>query len=284
MPSKRASRLRKPTAIAIPGQVAALRSLLAAYRIQLDVSINLAKEALAALPEDNVLMRGFALWVLSAYGALYRESVDVRLDQVARIGLDSGNVLVAVSALTQLGETERRRGHLRKAWNLYQRALNLAVDAQGKRLPLAGQPLLGLGDLAGEWHDLEAAEGYLQESITLSEQWSEVGALEPYLALAWVKWAQGDADGAQVAIDKARKLAVLFDATDVDDWAVALMQARYWLAQGNLDDVQRWLDARDVMGYAGTMLPEDQDDAAAHSLAQVRVGGVGAVAYRAGQP
>ncbi|MGC9396457.1 MAG: LuxR C-terminal-related transcriptional regulator [Anaerolineae bacterium] len=251
----------EPYSERIPGQIAALRSLLAAYQVRLDDALRLARQALVELPEDNVLMRSFVLWILSAYGALYRDAGDVviPLDQLARIGLDSGNVLVALSALTQLAEAERRCGRLHKAWTLYQRALDLAVDAQGQRLPLAGQPLMGLGDLAGEWHDFEAAERYLRESIVLTEQWNEIGAIEAYLALAWLKWVQGDADGAQAAIDTARQLAIRFDITEVDDWAVALTQARFALAQGDLATAQRWIETQDVMSYADEPLPEAYD-------------------------
>jgi LuxR family maltose regulon positive regulatory protein len=251
----------EPYSERIPGQIAALRSLLAAYQVRLNDALQLARQALVELPEENVLMRSFVLWILSAYGALYRDASDVviPLDQLARIGLDSGNVLVAVSALTQLAEAERRCGRLHKAWTLYQRALDLAVDAQGQRLPLAGQPLMGLGDLAGEWHDFEAAERYLRDSIKLTEQWNEVGAIEAYLALAWLKWVQGDAEGAQAEIDTARQLAIRFDVTEVDDWAVALSQARFALAQGDLATVQRWIEAQDVMSYADEPLPEAYD-------------------------
>jgi LuxR family maltose regulon positive regulatory protein len=251
----------EPYSERIPGQIPALRSLLAAYQVRLNDALQLARQALVELPEENVLMRSFVLWILSAYGALYRDASDVviPLDQLARIGLDSGNVLVAVSALTQLAEAERRCGRLHKAWSLYQRALDLAVDAQGQRLPLAGQPLMGLGDLAAEWHDFEAAERYLQDSIALTEQWNEVGALEAYLALAWLKWVQQDAGVAQAMIDTARQLAIRFDVTEVDDWAVALSQARFALAQGDLATVQRWLEAQDVLSYADKSLPEVYD-------------------------
>jgi LuxR family maltose regulon positive regulatory protein len=251
----------EPYSERIPGQIAALRSLLAAYQVRLDDTLQLARQALVELPEENVLMRSFVLWILSAYGALYRDAGDVviPLDQLARIGLDSGNVLVAISALTQLAEAERRGGRLHKAWTLYQRALDLAVDAQGQRLPLAGQPLMGLGDLAGEWHDFEKAERYLRDSIALTERWNEVGALEAYLALAWLKWVQGDAEGAQAEIDTARQLAIRFDVTEVDDWAVALSQARFALAQGDLSTVQRWIETQDVMSYADEPLPEAYD-------------------------
>jgi len=251
----------EPYSERIPGQIAALRSLLAAYQVRLNDALQLARQALVELPEESVLMRSFVLWILSAYGALYRDASDVvvPLDQLARIGLDSGNVLVALSALTQLAEAERRCGRLHKAWTLYQRALDLATDAQGRRLPLAGQPLMGLGDLAGEWHDFEAAERYLLDSIALTEQWNEIGAIEAYLALAWLMWVQGDADGAQELIDTARQLAIRFDVTDVDDWAVALSQARFALAQGDLATAQCWIEAQDVMSYADEPLPEAYD-------------------------
>jgi LuxR family maltose regulon positive regulatory protein len=85
------------------------------------------------------------------------------------------------------------------------------------------------------------------------------GALEAYLALAWLKWVQGDAKGAQATIDTARQLAIRFDVTDVDDWAVALTQARFALAQGDLATVQSWIEVQGVIGYADEPLPEAYD-------------------------
>ena len=82
---------------------------------------------------------------------------------------------------------------------------------------MAGQALIGLGELSREWGDLDAAERCLIEGIHLTEQWTEVGPFDAHISLARVRHAQGDMDGAWGAIRKARELAVQFDVTDLDD-------------------------------------------------------------------
>ncbi|HNT76686.1 MAG TPA: LuxR C-terminal-related transcriptional regulator [Anaerolineae bacterium] len=244
----------------IPGQLAALRAMLAAYQIQFSRATALAQQALEQLPEESVLLRSLASWILSTFAALHGDRAgDQSLDAIAQQGIASGNVLVAMMAMSQLAEFHTRYGRLHQAWDLYQRALRLVVDAQGRRMSIAGALLVGLGDLACEWHDFDAASQYFHEGIALIEQWNEMGALEAYLGLAQLHWFQGDATGAQTAIERARQLAVRFDMTEYDDWVVAMMQARIWIAQGNLDAAQRWAESRNLDAHTGDALLPEKD-------------------------
>ena len=47
-------------------------------------------------------------------------------------------------------------GRLYQAQNLYNQALTLAVNKQGRPQPIAGVALIGLGYLLWEWNDLGA--------------------------------------------------------------------------------------------------------------------------------
>lgn len=245
----------------IPGQLAALRAMLATYQIQLPRAVTLARQALEQLPEDSVLLRTLATWIISTTDAFVsnRPTGDQALDLMAQQSLASGNVLVAMMALSQLAESHTRHGHLHQAWDLYQKALSCVVDAQGRRMPIAGTVLVGLGDLACEWRDYDAALQYFQEGITLIEQWNEVGALEAYLGLSQLLWLQDDVDGTQVALERARQLAAKFDMTEYDDWVVAIMQARVWIALGNLGAVQHWAEARGLYALPADALSPEKD-------------------------
>jgi len=103
---------------------------------------------------------------------------------------------------------------------------------------------MGLGRLFYQWNDLEAATRYLVEGIDLTRRWGEIGAMDGYLSLAQVRQAQGDADGAQEAIRRARELALQTDTTELDDILVAAHQAQLWVAQSDLDAAWRWLEER----------------------------------------
>jgi ATP/maltotriose-dependent transcriptional regulator MalT len=81
----------------------------------------------------------------------------------------------------------------------------MATDEEGRRLPIASEALIWLGELWREWNDLEAATRLLTEGIELAQQWSEMAAFDAYAPLARVRRAQGDMDGARQAIEAARQ-------------------------------------------------------------------------------
>jgi LuxR family maltose regulon positive regulatory protein len=234
----------------VPGRVVALRAFIAALQDRMGESIDLAKQALSELPQEDLFLRSYAIWILGAYD-FYDSEFEAdshSLEDVARVGLETGNLMIAVTALSQLAELKARQGQLHSAWDVFQQTLKIATDERGQLLPIAGGALMGLGDLAREWNDLDAATKYLLESIRLIEQWSEVGSLEAYLSLARVRVAQTDLVGAQEAVNKATQLAVQFDATEIDDLVVELYQAYLWIVQGDFDAVERWAAKRELVG------------------------------------
>ncbi|MBN1875779.1 MAG: hypothetical protein JXA33_16260 [Anaerolineae bacterium] len=245
----------------IPGALTALRALIAAYRIQVDEAMALSHLALEQLPEENRFLRSFVTWILSAYAAAYRgpEAAGHLFNDLIQQGLVSGNRLVAVIALNHLAESHARHGNLHQAWQLYERALDIATDEQGHRLSIAGQVLAGMGDVACAWYDVARATRCLLEGIALIELWNEVGALESYLALAWLNQVQGREKDAQLAVDKARVLAIKFDVTKFDDWVVDMLQARLYLMQDNVSAAQHWAEARGLYPYIEDLLTGDND-------------------------
>jgi LuxR family maltose regulon positive regulatory protein len=174
-------------------------------------------------------------------------------DEAIRVAQQTGNVMIAVSALCHLAELNMSRANLSEAQILFQRALQLATDEKGQPRPIAGMALIGLGELAREQNDLENAKRLLLEGIEQIGQWGEFGALDGYLALARLQQAQGDATGAIELLRKAEQVAIQSDVTEFDDLLVALHQVRLWLAQGNIEAAVRWLRDR---GYS---LSEAQD-------------------------
>jgi LuxR family maltose regulon positive regulatory protein len=234
-----------------PGKVAALRGFMAIFQGQLARATKLCRQALEQLPEDDVFLRTISTWILSiselADGDLRASSRT--LDEVVRMSQKAGNVMVAVPAVCQLARLSARQGQLHKAQEIYQRALELGTDKSGRRegglpAPIASEALIGLGRLSYEWNDLESAACYLEESIELSQRWSETAALDAYIPLARVRQAQGDIDGARHAIQQAQHIALKTDALEVDDLFVALVQARLWVTQGNLEAAMRWAQER----------------------------------------
>jgi len=230
----------------MPSKVAPLRAYIAILRGQIPRATELSRQALEQLPEDDSFLRGIAAWNL---GLSYLVSGDVvagshAFDEAIRMSQEAGNIMIAVMALSHLAQQYMGEGQLYKAAEIYERALELAADRQGNPLPIASEALIGLGRLAREWNDLEAATRYLTEGIELARRWGEIGVLDGYISLARVKQAQGDVDGARDVIQKAQQVAAKTDATELDDFFVDALQARLWIAQGELEAAMRWVEER----------------------------------------
>jgi LuxR family maltose regulon positive regulatory protein len=239
-----------------PDQVAPLRAFIAAFQGRSLHSTELSRRALEQLPADDLFMRGIATWNL---GISYLLRADTQaasqaLDEAARMSREAGNVMVAVMALCTLAELCAAWARLPRAQELYQQALDLATDQQGNPLPIAGMALIGLGELSREWNDLEAATHYLNAGIEQIGKWGEIGAIDGYLSLARVKQAQGDLDGALDLLEKARQLALQFDATELDDLIVATHYVRICIAQGDLQAARQGIEEQSLK--AGELLPE----------------------------
>jgi LuxR family maltose regulon positive regulatory protein len=209
----------------------------------------LCRQALETLPESDLFLRSVMDWILSL-ARLFDGSLqdgDRKLKEVASMGQELGNPLIAVTALCYQARLQARQARLHQAREILERALRLATDAQGRRLPIASEALIWLGDLSREWNDLEAAADYLVEGIELAKQWSELAGIDGYGPLARVRAAQGDIEGAYEAIDTARALALKSESTEVDDHVVDLHLGRLLVALGDVEGATRWAGRRGLV-------------------------------------
>jgi LuxR family maltose regulon positive regulatory protein len=233
-----------PAAVLIHAFVAAMRGEMREAR-------RLGEQALNGLGPDDQFWRSMAVWVLSIS---YHDPLSAPLregltwEDAAREARESGNLLVMVSAMCEQGHDYKRHGRLHDARDVFARALALATPSGGRstaagsvqRLPIAGEALMGLAEIDLEWNKLQSAEALLDEGLALTRQWREIAALPGCFQLARLRRAQGDQEGAEEALREAARLALLFDATDLDDVVVAAYQARLGILQGRPHLAQAW--------------------------------------------
>jgi LuxR family maltose regulon positive regulatory protein len=252
----------------VGGRAEPLRAYVAIWQGRISDAAKLATRALEQLPEDDSFSRSIALLSLAisyyAEGdiAAWRQA----LGEIARMSQEAGNLFITVIVLCSLAERQRKHGELHKALSTYQQALDLATDSRGHLLPIAGEALIGMAELSREWNDLDAADRYIREGIELTGQWGKVATMEGEMILARIRQAQGDARGATAAIERAGEIAVKFDATELDDIAVAFYQARLWIAQGNLEPAQRWAEERHLEQGIEWDGAQEGDEFLAHHL------------------
>lgn len=243
------------------GKTLALRSYLAIFRGQYSQAIAFAKQALDLLSEEDSFFRSLSAMVLGA--ALYAEgdknAGEQAIEMATRLSLGYGNVLIRVFVLVYLAENYRKQGQLHKAYTLYQQALEHTTPEKGKKLPIAGRVLLGMGEILREWNDPRAEE-YLLEGIDLSGQWGTVTAISGYFSLSHIFMAKNDWVKANDMLQKARQLAYYSDITEIDDLMVDIFQVRFWIEQGNLSAAREWCKKEGLYQNIDIAEMEKKDD------------------------
>jgi LuxR family maltose regulon positive regulatory protein len=235
----------------INSKKALIYAFLAIFQGDLVQARTLSRQVLTELDADELFWRSQAAWILSvSYPDVLAHPSEGKLttlEEAVQIGQEAGNLMVTVSAICEQAHNLRRHGRLHEAKALYERALALAVDKKGRPYPIAGEALMGLGQLALDWNDLQEAEKQLLDGIEKTLLWREIAAFTGYLLLAQLRQVQGDVAGVDTIMEEARQLALRFDATEYDDLIVAAYRARLWIDQGQLDEVFRWAKARGLL-------------------------------------
>ncbi|MBM4423758.1 MAG: tetratricopeptide repeat protein [Chloroflexi bacterium] len=215
-------------------------------------AIALSRRALEQLPESESFFSGLARMTLAvAYHTIGdTESSQRFMREAGRAGASQGNIMITVNALCYRADLLRREGKLRQAQSLFQQALDLASGPGGARLPIASRALIGLGEIAREWNDLEEAVRCVLEGRELSRHWAAAGGLGAYYMLTRIRQAQKDWNGVRESLQAMRRLAVEFKASDLDDRMVDMVEAWMQIEQGDLGGARDWAEryglSRDV--------------------------------------
>jgi LuxR family transcriptional regulator, maltose regulon positive regulatory protein len=155
----------------------------------------------------------------------------------------AGHAVDALGCIRPLAEIAIAQGRLREAFRLYKRGLRLATERGPSVLRGAADMHVGISGLFFEVGDLDAS---MQHLITSRELGDQAGlALNPsrwHAAMARIRAAEGDLQGALELLDEAERLYVGEFYPDVRP--VAALRARIWLAQGRLAEAMAWASDR----------------------------------------
>ncbi len=239
----------------LPGSIAVYRAGLALVRGDVGATMHYAPRALELLPEDDDLGRGAAASLL---GIAYWASGDLEVAQrmytegTARL-LKAGHFSDVIGCAIALADILLAQGHLHGAMRAYERGLQLATEGGGPVLRGAADMHVGMSGIYHERNDLDAATQSLMECNALGEH-TGLGQ-NPYrrrVAMARIRQAQGDLDGAITLLQEAERLYVGDFSPNVRP--VAASKTRVWVAQGRLGEAFGWareqgLSADDDLSY-----------------------------------
>jgi LuxR family transcriptional regulator, maltose regulon positive regulatory protein len=214
--------------------------------------LDLAQDSLAGLPSADEssldpnyqrLRSGLNFILGRSYLALGDEEAAIEaFSQARQIGETCGDFLNVYAAVSGQALILRRHGCLPEAAILCREALDDAdvmKHPQGRSIPYSGIVYMVLGQILLEWNDLPAAEIVLTKGLELSRLTAGADIqLEGYIALAYLKQAQGDGTGALGMLDRIEHRSpdgVIH---------VSSYRVRLWLAQENLTAATQWARGR----------------------------------------
>jgi LuxR family maltose regulon positive regulatory protein len=233
---------------AIRGEIATLRAETALSQSDIPRAIDLCRNALKLLPEENALMRGVTTYFLG-HGERrsgHMAEAERAYTKASSLGLQVDNLLLALHALANLSTVQITMGRLSDAAETSQRILQIAADRRRQAWPVAGLAYQGLSRLHYEWNDLDAAERYARLGIEYGQRGGLTGLeINSQSVLAFTLQAQHDQGGADqvmghiVAMTEERHHPV--HTAQAAAWA-----ARLRLRQGLTDQAIRWAEARNL--------------------------------------
>lgn len=223
-------------------ELAALRAQRALHLGDLSETLAQCRAGLAVAPAGALRTRG-ALELLQ--GTAVRNAGDLaaaatHFHTARDLAEQGGGELLLLYVSNNLADLAELRGQLSVMATEHARMRRLSVDASGQPLPLAGMALIGMGKVARERNDLEAAAALLAEGIDLGRRSAISGiVIDGLLVLALVRVAQGNVAGARAHLDEATTLAERWHPATIGV-RVAAFRARLALAAGRLKEAARW--------------------------------------------
>lgn len=239
----------------LPATIATARAYRALALSDIPGAIHYARQALTLTPEQDDIRRiqAMSLLGMSQYANGDLAAADQSLTQFRAYLQEMGGITTTGGITFVLADIKRARGRLHEAAAAYEHALQLAVS-QGEPTPAGTADLYrGLGELACERGDLEAAAQHLLTARKLGEQAALTGwSHRRCVSEALLKQVQGDLVGALDLLNEAERLYVRSPLPDVRP--IAALRARIWLTQGRVSEALGWarerrLSTDDVLSY-----------------------------------
>jgi len=225
----------------LPGMIALLRAAQALARGDTPEAVKNARRVLDLAPEDAHLMLGgaasqlgLAAWASGDLEAARRMTAD-GMANVRRAGYISS----AIGGSIVLADIQIAQGCLHEAMTIYERGLQWATEPGAPLQRGAADMYVGMSTLHYEHNDLKAATQHLLTSQALGE----LAGLpqNPYrwcAAMARIREAQGDLDGALDLLDQAERL---YDGNfSPNVRPIAARKTRIWVGQGRLGEALGW--------------------------------------------
>ena len=239
----------------LPGSIAVHRAGQARLLGDVAGTIAHARRALELVAEDDHLERGggAALLALASWTTGDLEDA-ARSYATGMASLEkAGHLSDVIGCALGLADIRLAQGRLREAMRIYDRGLALANKGDGPVLRGAADMHVGISTVLCERNHLDGAAQHLLQAAELGEENGlPQNRYRSRVAMAGIRQAQGDPDGALELLAEAERLYVGDFSPDVRP--VSALRVRVWIAQGRLSEAAVWagehgLAADDKLSY-----------------------------------
>jgi len=229
----------------VPSAAALYRAALALARGDLAGTVGHARRAIDRAPEEDHLVRasaaglaGLASWTCGGLDAGHRSFTEC-VEGLHR----AGHLADTFGCAIALADMRRTQGHLGDAMRTYEQALQFASDQGGAVLRGTADMYVGMAELACEHDDVSTAMRHLLASQQLGDHTGlPQNRYRWRVAMARIREAEGDYDGALDLLDEAERLYVGDFFPNVRP--VPALRARVWATHGRLGEALAWVRER----------------------------------------
>ncbi len=227
----------------ILGQVAAIRSGISIAQHDIAGSIEAARLALAQLPEDALMVRGFvsrnlgiSCWLKDDVAAAAQAFANAVSYNHA-----CNNIYAALIVSCDLANLQMLQGQLQKAHTTYGQVLEYIASADF--LPVIRRARQGLSSLLYEWNELDSAEDAALAGMEFAATGEHIQVtLNCYSIQARIKQVQGDEEEVWQLMQESEDYIYRHHATQLVP-VLSMQRARLWLMQGNVAEAGEWVVA-----------------------------------------
>ncbi len=205
------------------------------------------ERALLEIPSADVLDRSVAQWILGYVVLMNGDHTRATLclQESARESAIAQHHEAHIDSLNLLGSQAMLLGNLHEALSLFTEAARYTSELPTP-MPYEVQTIR-MASIQRERNDLPAAAAYLSRASGQAEASHNYAyQRECYVAQAQLERAYGNMDSALHYLRKAEEVA-RGTQTRQGIWPIKPMQARWWIAMGNLEAAQQWASSERLL-------------------------------------
>jgi LuxR family maltose regulon positive regulatory protein len=227
------------------GHIALIRATVGVSQRDAETIYTQSQRALEYLHPDNLPMRTATIWTLGVAKTLQgdRAAAERAFHESLARSEAIGHFIIILMSSIGLGDVLEADNRLGQARDMFQHALQRAGEPP---LPVLCEAHRGLGRIAYQWNDLDAAQHHAEQSVRLGRQianrdWFSGGEI----LLARIQMARGDAAGALAMLSETEQRVRRYN---FDHWLpmIAAAQIEAMIQAGQITDAAKLSQAFDL--------------------------------------